>query len=73
MRHNTPFYMFNKHNMEHITQIKQGHVECLGSLFGKDDVTFRRCSIKVLAMQDTSKASFKATVNLFLGKNSIYL
>jgi len=32
VRHNTPFYMFNKDIMEHVTQVKQGHVECLGSL-----------------------------------------
>ena len=47
MRHNTPFYMFNKDNMEQITQVKQSSMERLGSLFGKDDVTFQRLSIKV--------------------------
>ena len=41
MRHNTPLYTFNKENMEHLTRVKQGHVKCLASLFGKDDVTFR--------------------------------
>ena len=25
MRHNTPFYISNKGNMEHVTQVKQGH------------------------------------------------
>ena len=41
MRYNTPLYMLNKDNMEHVIQVKQGHVECLGSLFGKYDATFR--------------------------------
>jgi len=41
VQQNTPFYMFNKDNMEHASQVKRGHVECGGSLFGKDDVTFR--------------------------------
>ena len=65
MRQNTPFYMFN---IEHVTQIKQGPMECFGSLFGKYDVTFRRFSIKVVAMWDATKACFKTTVALFLGK-----
>jgi len=30
MRHNTPLYMFNKDNMEHATQVKQGQ----GVVFG---------------------------------------
>jgi len=42
--------MFNKDNMEQVTQAKQGHLECLGSLFDKDDVTFQSFSIKVSAM-----------------------
>ena len=37
-------------NMEQLTEVKQGHMECLRSLFGKDDVTFRRFSIRVLAI-----------------------
>jgi len=41
MRHNTPFCMFNKDNNEHLTQVKRGHAEYLGSLFDKDDVTFK--------------------------------
>ena len=69
MWHKTPFYMFNKDHMEHVTQVKQDHVECLGSLFGKDDTTFRSFPIKISAMWDARKASFKATVTLFLGKN----
>ena len=40
MQHNTPFYMFNKDNMKHVTWVKQGHMECMGFLFGKDDITF---------------------------------
>ena len=32
----TPFYMFNKDMVKNIRQVKQGHVECLGSLFSED-------------------------------------
>jgi len=42
--------MFNKDNTAHVAQVKQGQVECLGSLSGKDDVTFRsfrRLTIKL--------------------------
>ena len=35
----TQDHFFNKDNMEHVAPVKQTHVECLGSLFGKDDVT----------------------------------
>ena len=63
MQHNTPFYMFNKDNMEHVTQVNQGHVDHLGSLFDKDDVTdFRRSLIKVRQCE----MRFKTTVTLFL-------
>ena len=41
MRHNTLFYTFNKDNIEHVIKVKQGHGECLASMFVKDDVTFR--------------------------------
>ena len=41
MRQNTPFYTFNKDNIEHVTQLKQDHGECLGSLSIKHDVIFR--------------------------------
>ena len=41
MGHNTPFYTFNKDNIEHLSQVKQGHGECLASMFVKYDVTFR--------------------------------
>jgi len=57
--------MFNKDNRARVTQVKQGHVEYVGSLFGKDDVIF---SINVSAMWDASKASFQNTVTLFEGK-----
>ena len=29
MQHNAPFYMFNEDNIEHVTQVKQSHVEWL--------------------------------------------
>ena len=63
--------MFNKVDMEHVTHVKQGHVECLWSLFGKE--VFRRFSIRVVVMRDASKASFKITVTLFLEKTMKYI
>jgi len=33
--------MFNEDNIEYVTQVKQGQVKCLASLFGKHDVTFQ--------------------------------
>ena len=67
MRHNTSFYMFNKD----VTQVKQDQVQRLGYLFDKDDITFRRFSLKASAIWDASKASFKTTVTLCLGKQYI--
>jgi len=29
MRHNTPFYTFNKDSIEHVLQVEEGHGECL--------------------------------------------
>jgi len=43
----------------------------LGSLSLSE--VFQRFLIKVSAMSDASKTSFKTTVTLFLGKNLIYL
>ena len=43
MLHNKPFYTFNKDNIEHVTPVKQGHGECLASIFVKYHITFRRC------------------------------
>jgi len=74
MPQNTPFYEFNKDIMEYVKQIKQGHLKCLESLFAKDDVTFRgfpKISIKVSAMWNATKTSFKTTVTLFLWKKSL--
>jgi len=39
--HNRPFYTFNKDNIEYVTQVNQGHSECLVAMFVKDDVIFR--------------------------------
>ena len=33
---NTSFYMFNKDNIEYVIQVKQGHSECLASVFIKE-------------------------------------
>ena len=49
MRHNTPIYTFNKDKVEHETQVKQEHGEWLSSMFVKQDVTFRKFSIKAVA------------------------
>ena len=59
-----------KDNME---EVKQGHVECLASLFVKHVVTRRSFLIKVMAISDASKASFKITITLLLRKMLIYL
>jgi len=73
MRQNTPFYMFNKDNMEHVTQFKQCHVKCLGSLFGKDDVILKFFEDSRLKFWPCEMLpNFKTTVTLFLGKK-IYL
>jgi len=41
MQHNTPFYMFNKDNMEHVTQVKQGHVMWLRLKFWPYEMSFK--------------------------------
>jgi len=39
---NIPFYAFNKDNIKHVTQLKQG--ECLASVFVKHDVIIPKFS-----------------------------
>jgi len=59
MRHNTLCYMFNKYDIEYLTQVKQGHAVCLESLFVKDDVTFRSFSIKAVGCEMLAKQVLK--------------
>ena len=69
MRHNTPFYIFNKDNMEHVTQVKAMWSIwdiCLAKMTSHSEV-FRRFAIKVSALQDVSKEDLKP-LTLFLGK-----
>ena len=54
MRNNTPFYTFNKDKIEHVTQLKQGHVECLHfclSNMTSHSEVFWRFSIKAVACE----------------------
>jgi hypothetical protein len=58
--------MFNKDNIEYVIRVKQDHVECLGLCLAKmtshsedSRLKFRPCA---------SKASFKTTLTLFIGK-----
>jgi len=60
IRHNTPFYTFNKDNLEKVTQVKQGHGECLSSKLVKYDVTLRRFSIKAVGCEMLAKQVLKA-------------
>jgi len=66
--HNRPFYKLNRDSVEYVTQVKQGHRECLASMFVKYDITFRRFPIKpvaYLSMWDSRKDSFFFNWNWF--------
>jgi len=71
MRQNTQFYTFNKDNIEQETQAAASVWRLCLSKMTSDSEVFRRFSIKAVAylsMWSASKASFKTTVTLFLGK-----
>jgi len=74
MLHNRPFHTFNKDNIEHVIQVKQGRVECV--LLYLANMTshsrdFRRFSIKAVGY--AMLANFKTTISLFLGNVLLYL
>ena len=56
--------MFSKDNMEHIAQVKQGHVEWWRHI----PKLFEDSRLLSFGHGDASKASFKTIVTLFLGK-----
>ena len=54
MWHNTPFYMFHKDNMEHVTHKGSVWGLCLAKMTSHSEI-FRRFLIKVSAMWNASK------------------